>query len=177
MPDVNLRARWNGEVFVPVGNWSKDWCITHLRIGEIITFEPRRQQSDKSRGHQFAWLHDAWASLPESLADMSYAGSPELLRKHALIATGFHSVTTIDCGSIAAAERVGAQMKSDGDAAHGYCIVQIREEVVRRFIARSQRKAEMGHDDFQRSKDAVLTWVSNLVDATRENLIGDHRDE
>lgn len=122
-----------------------------------------QQRTQASHNHQWAELSDLWQSLPERLADMPYAHSPEALRKHALIATGYADCTTVDAGSKAAAERVAATLAPLATRAHGYAIVKTEGPMVRVWTPVSQSYRAMGKAAFNESKEAVLAWVRDLV--------------
>ena len=176
MSDTIYKCRWNGQFLVPVGNWSPAKMADLLDEGELVGVEIHRGRSMKSHKHQFAWIKDAWQSLPEGYADVPWAASPDTLRKRALIATGFHNVTEIDAGSIDAAERIAALMREDGNEAHGYCIVQVSGQVVRRAVAESQSVKSMGNDRFKESKAAVMDYIAKLLDVSRETLEEEERE-
>lgn len=131
--------------------------------GETLALEVQAMRSMNSHRHFFATIRDLWANLPERLAEAPYGKSPECLRKHALIATGYADAVSVDCGTKAAAERVGAVMAAMGD----YAVVSVSGPVVRRYTARSQSVRAMGRDEFQRSKDDVLGWIEALVAGER----------
>lgn len=161
--DTCIRAVWTGEAFEPRGNWSVAWCQDKLGAGEVVTLDVEWDRSMRSHRHQFAEIREMWATLPESLADAPYARSPETLRKHALIKTGYVDAQTIDAGSKAAAERVAATVTPLAQKAHGYAITIVKGPLVVVFSPRSQSLRTMGADEFQKSKDAVLDWISKLL--------------
>ena len=108
-----------------------------------------------------------WQTLPECLHDAPYARSADALRKHALICTGHCDVTTLDCGSRAAAERVAVALRREAEKAHGYCLVSLRGPVVILYTPHSQSYRAMGGETFKRSKDDVLRWIGDLLEAGR----------
>ncbi|WP_216073446.1 hypothetical protein, partial [Acinetobacter baumannii] len=59
-----------------------------------------------SHNHEFAWLHEAWHSLPERYAEQF--PSSEHLRKYALIQAGYSNSHSLVCGSKAEALRLAA---------------------------------------------------------------------
>jgi len=129
--------------------------------GETLALEVQAIRSMESHRHYFAVLRNLWANLPERLASAPYAQSPETMRKHALLATGFvGQVDVIDCGKAATAERIAAAFCS---APGDYCVANARGPIVTRSYARSQSMRAMGRRDFQRSKTAVLEWCEALV--------------
>lgn len=167
--DKLIRARWDGEVFRIIGNSSAAWCHENLKPGDTVGLDVIHERSGKSHRHQFAEIRELWHSLPDSMADLPYAGSPETLRKHALMACGYYDAETIDAGSTAAAERVAAMAKRFATAAHGYCIVKVKGPVVRVFTPQSQSYRAMGGDTFKESKAAVLEWISAKIEEEHLN--------
>lgn len=155
-----IRAEWTGEHFRPIGNWPVAWCQDHLDVGERVAFEIERDRSPNTHKHQFAWIKTAWENLPETEMAQPYARSPETLRKYALIATGHCEATTIDAGTKAAAERVAAFARAEGDKAHGVVIVSVRGPIVTRYAPLSQSYRAMGRERFQQSKSDILDWIS-----------------
>lgn len=141
-----------------------------LRDGEIVLASVERGRSMASHRHQFAWLADAWQSLPESAHGKPWAETPETLRKHALIATGFHNHTVIDCGTNAAAERVMAALVAAEMRAHGYAVGRVAGPVAQVWTPESQSLAAMGGDRFKESKRAVLEWVAEKVGVAPDDL-------
>jgi phosphatidylserine/phosphatidylglycerophosphate/cardiolipin synthase-like enzyme len=159
MTDALLICRWSGKAFHPLGAHARRAAET-LTDGERVEIDMRRERSGASHRQFFVTIRDLWATLPERLADAPYATSPEALRKHALIATGWADVQTMDAGSAAAAQRVAAALS----AVHrDYCVTQMRGPVVRCFTARSQSYRAMPRGEFQRSKDDALSWIEGLL--------------
>jgi CRISPR/Cas system CMR-associated protein Cmr5 small subunit len=127
-----------------------------------LSVEPER--SEKTHDHQFAWLHEAWKSLPEHLTE--HFPSSEHLRKRALIDAGFYTEQIIDVGTNAAALRVAAYARSEDEFA--YVVARGPIVVVRK--AKSQSKRAMGAAEFQRSKQAILAIVAGLIGVEPETL-------
>lgn len=160
---TDIRARWTGESFYPVNTAGRRWCVDQLKLGEIVAFEIQRDRNMASHRHYFAAINQAWANLPEWVLDAPYAKSAETMRRHALIVGGFADAEVVDAGAPAVAERIASMMKRDGDKVAGYCIVQVRGQVVTRFTAQSQSVKAMGRDEFERSKRSVLDWCSAQI--------------
>lgn len=158
-----ILTTWTGEAFVPRPGGHAKRAADAFGAGEIVAMQAQSERSLRSHRHFFASLHDSWLNLPERLAEMPYAQTSETLRKHALIVTGYADVQTIDAGSKAAAERVGAYLSALATKAHGYAIVKIEGPVVRVYTPQSQSTRAMGREAFSASKDAVLQWVSDLI--------------
>lgn len=141
-----------------------------LDEGEIVHVEIERARSGISHKHQFAWVKDAWMNLPEEVQSQPWAETPETLRKHALIATGFHQLTAIDCGAKAPAMRVKAALVAAEAKAHGYALGQVQGSVVRVWTPESQSFRAMGGKRFQESKQAILDWIAAQIGVTPEEL-------
>ena len=141
-----------------------------LDEGEIVFVTLERARSPQNHKHQFAWIKDAWASLPEAVASQPWAETPETLRKHALIATGYSQAYTLDCGANATAQRVKAALIGAEAKAHGYAIGQVRGPVVRVWTPESQSVRAMGGDRFKESKAAILDWIAGQIGVTPEEL-------
>lgn len=157
---------WNGEAMIPMRAKAADKVYV---IGQRYWLEEISDRSWISHRHEFAWIKQAWDNLPESFADMF--PSPEHLRKAALIATNWHRETIIDAGNAAAAARVAAYARGEDEFAR----VVVRGQTVVVQKARSQRMHgldRMDKDEFQRSKDDILGWISELLGVTPERLRG-----
>lgn len=161
------RARWEGGTLRLLTNTPPD-----LALGETVLVTIERGRSGVSHRHQFAWVADAWATLPERLQGMPWAETPETLRKHALIATGYHQVTVLDCGSNAAAARVKAALVAAEAKACGYALGQVRGPVVTVWTPESQSVRAMGGKRFQESKSAILGWIAGQIGVPAPELLG-----
>lgn len=138
--------------------------------GETVLVSIERGRSMNSHKHQFAWVKDAWQNLPEAEAMQPYAETAETLRKHALIACGYHQVYTLDCGANATAHRVKAAMVSAEAGKHGYAIGQVRGPVVTIWTPESQSVRAMGSKRFQESKTAIMEWIAGKLGVSPEEL-------
>lgn len=155
---------WTGEAFQPLRNFH-NIARAHYGEGECVTLEPHEERSDKSHDHQFAWLKDAWQTLPEAIA-ADYP-SPTHLRKRALIAAGWCDVRDYACASRAEAQRLASTLRGELD---DYTVVIVRDAVVRVCRAKSQAKNKMKAADFQRSKSDIIEYVARLLDVAPETL-------
>ena len=97
------------------------------RVGET-------ERSEISHSHQFAWLHEAFAQLPESLSERFPTEAH--LRKHALIQTGFRSERTFACASKAEALRLAAWLRPKDE----FAVIVVRDNVVIEWIERFSNK-------------------------------------
>jgi hypothetical protein len=155
--------QWTGEAMSPVGRFASE-CDRHFVIGARYRLEEMSERSDASHKHEFAWLREAWANLPEELADQF--PTVEHLRKRALIQAGYHHETVTDCGSNAAALRVAAMVRNMDQFA--YAVVRGPLCVVR--TAESQSRRTMDKARFQDSKTKIMEIVADLVGVTPETL-------
>lgn len=165
MTTMTARCRYHGGALVPVGRHT-----LRLAEGETVIVTAERPRSMTSHRHEFAWIKTAWENLPESLAGMSFAASPEHLRKHALIQCGFADVVEVDCGTEAAARKAMPAFVAAMTEARGYAVGQISGPVFRVWTAKSQSVAAMGGDEFQRSKTAILDWIAALIGLSADTL-------
>jgi hypothetical protein len=127
--------------------------------GAVYWLTPEPQRSDKTHNHEFAWIAEAWKTLPDHLT-AEYPSS-EHLRKKGLIATGWYTVQDYVCSSRAEAARWAENLRRETDK---YAVVVPSETVVRVFKARSQSKAAMGAADFQKSKTDLIEWIAALLE-------------
>lgn len=134
-------------------------CDKDLVIGEVSRWEPVHERSLDSHRHYFACINNAWANLPEALAD-EYP-SPESLRKRALIKCGYCDMTKIVCRTNADALAVAALVTAMDE----FALVNVSDNVVTVWRAHSQAMRAMGKAKFQESKDRVLHWISQLIGA------------
>ena len=158
-----IAYQWNGEGFEPLKRFARQ-CDEQFTIGEVYWLAVEHNRSTTSHAHQFAWVREAWLSLPESLADQY--PSPEHLRKRALIEAGYYTETITDAGSYAAALRVASMVQSR----EPFSLVIVREQYVVIREAKSQSLRAMGAKDFQESKQAILEVVSNILGVSPEDL-------
>lgn len=153
---------WTGEGHKPLSNRVAD---QHYVIGEQYLLAPVEERSEISHRHEFAWLREAHASLPEALA-LEFP-SVEHLRKRALIATGFCTTADYACGTRAEALRWAANMRKEVDE---YTVIVVSNAVVRVHRAMSQKRGAMDKEQFQASKTAIIEWVARLLQVEPEAL-------
>lgn len=153
--------QWDGEAFWPRHPKIAD---KHYVVGEIYALIPHNQRSSKSHNHYFACVTEAWKNLPEEYAERF--PTDEHLRKWALIKAGFYDRTDFVASSKAEAVRIAAMLRPIDDTA----VVIVKDCVVARMTAKSQRYRAMGKADFQASKEAVLDIVAGLAQTTPAEL-------
>lgn len=149
-----MTFRWTGEAMIPLRPRHADRIFT---IGQTYDLEERAERSSASHRHYFALINEAFNSLPEDVADRW--SSPDHLRKWCLIKAGYRDERSIVCASKAEAQRVKAFIRPIDD----YAVVVASEAVVTVYTAKSQSVKAMGRAEFQASKDAVITALSDLI--------------
>lgn len=126
-------------------------------VGERYLLAPVSQRSDASHRHEFAWLREAWLSLPDHLAERF--PTSEHLRKWALIRAGYSDSHTITCASKAEALRVAAFVRPIDE----FAVVTVQGSTVTRYTAKSQSRRAMGAEEFQRSKTAIMEVIARML--------------
>lgn len=154
---------WTGETMRPLKRFH-NLANAQYVVGQTYVLVEQNERSITSHNHQFAWLDEAWKSLPESIADLF--PTSEHLRKHALIEVGYFDETILDVGSRAGALRVAAQMRHDDEFAH----IVVRGVLVVRRTAKSQKRIKMQPGAFQDSKQKILEYVSGLIGVSPDAL-------
>jgi len=152
---------WDGEAMIPRSQSAADRQYVVGECYRLAVFEPR---SRKSHDHYFACVHDAWANLPEQIAERH--PTDEHLRKWALIKAGYRDERVIVCASAEEA----LKMVAFAEAMDDYAIVIRRHDVVTVFTAKSQSQKAMGKKAFQESKQAVLDILSEMVGVSAQEL-------
>ncbi len=146
--------RWDGESMIPLQPKRADAFYT---VGERYIMAPVSQRSDATHKHEFAWLREAWMSLPEDLAERF--PTAEHLRKWALIRAGYSDSHTITCASKAEAIRVAAFIRPIDE----FAVVVTNGATVTRFTAKSQSKRAMGAKEFQDSKTKIMEVIARML--------------
>ena len=157
---------WNGEAMIPMRPKAAD---KEFVIGRRYWLDEVSDRSWISHRHEFAFVAEAWNNLPDALVETF--PTSEHLRKAALIATGWYREMIVEAGNAAAALRVAAYAKGRDEFAH---VVTRGPTVIVRW-ARSQRmhgQDRMDKAEFQKSKDDILGWISNLLGVDPERLRG-----
>lgn len=163
MTAAPIPMRWEGDVFRPHPRYQKE-CDRTFTVGDVYRLVEHQDRSQASHSHYFASLAEAWANLPDDLAERW--PTPEHLRKFALIKAGYADSRQIVASSRAEALRLASFIRPMDE----YAVVTVAEAVVTVFTARSQSKRAMGAKDFQASKQAVLDYVAGLIGTTTETL-------
>ncbi len=160
---IHIIYEWTGEEMRPLPRFH-NLCNAEFTVGEKYRCDVQEDRSWTSHRHQFAWLHEAWLSLPEHIA--ARFRNEDQLRRHGLIDGGFCDSTTVVCASRSEAERWCAHLRNrEPDT-----VIAIKGNVLIQFTAHSQARNAMDKATFQRSKDAVLTYVAKLLDADKDSI-------
>jgi hypothetical protein len=162
-----LICLYDGESFIPK---HPKLAERHYTIGETYPLVVHEQRSQATHNHYFASIADAWANLNEDAAER--LPTPEALRKWALIKTGYRDERSITCASKAEALRVAAFVKPIDE----FALVIPHEAQVTIYVAKSQSLKAMGKVEFQRSKQAVLDLLANMLGTTAGELQANARD-
>lgn len=164
MSNKPIFVRWDGEALIPNNGHWQNVADEQFVVGEIYRVEVEEMRSWVSHQHQFAWLHEAWANLPERM----YQQFPtsEHLRKYALIQGGYCTMVQHPCVTAAEALRLATILKPYDS----YAVVICRGNVVSVYTAVSQSVKHMGKDQFQASKTAILEYVAGLLEVDPATL-------
>lgn len=160
-------ARYDGEGnFACAGSYWARKADQYYVVGDTYTLVENHDRSAASHNHQFAWLQNAWATLPERFKFEPWAQTPEHLRKYALIRSGYCDTQTYPCGTRAEAERWAQNLRPLDE----YSLVIVQETTVQRFTAQSQSRASMRGKRFNESKAAILDFIADLIGVDPETL-------
>lgn len=155
---------WTGDAMVPRDRRFAYQCDRQFVVGENYCLVQHEERSAASHRFYFASIAEAWRNLPEQLADRF--PSPEHLRKWALIRAGFRSERTHVAATKAEARRLAAFIQPVDD----FAIVTASGLSVTVWTAKSQSVKAMGKADFERSKQAVLDILANLIGVDAKDL-------
>jgi hypothetical protein len=148
---------------IPMPRFRKQ-CDQQFVVGEEYPMTILEARSRNSHNHYFASVHDAWKNLPEDIA--TDFPSDQHLRKTALCKTGWATMKNFVCETPEHARQLAMFCRS----VDGYAVIELRGNIVRIFEAVSQDAANMGREDFQKSKDDVLNWIATLIDVKPAEL-------
>lgn len=145
-----------GGHFIPLAS-HKRYVAQTYGDGEIVTLSHVEEESQASRSHYFALIHQAFNNLPEGLSERF--ANEDHLRKWCLIKAGFRSERAVVASTPEEAQRIAAFAQSMDD----YAVVVIHECTVIVWTAETQKLHHMGRERFQASKDGVLCVLSELI--------------
>jgi len=164
MGDVSLPViiwTWTDDgAMCPLGRF-RSMCDRELVIGEHYRLQVVEERSEASHSHYFARLHDLWMSLPDEAA--TQFPTSDMLRKHALIMTGFRRERKFAAASKEDARKLAAFLKPQ-DIEDDYAIISVNENIVLEWRPLSQsRKGMPVKGQFYESKTKVLDWIEDLI--------------
>ena len=133
-------------------------------VGEEYRLAPVEERSAASHSHYFASLTEAWRNLPEDMAERF--PTVEALRKWALIKAGFRDERSVVCSNKTEAQRIATFIRHLDDMT----VVVVTEATLTVMTAKSQSMRAMGRVEFQRSKEAVLDVVAQMIGVKRDAL-------
>jgi hypothetical protein len=129
----------------------------YFKEGERYTLARYEERSSAAHNHEFAWLAEAWASLPETLAERF--PTSEHLRKWALIRAGYSHSNTLLCKSRAEAVRVAAFLRPMDE----FAVIIVQGMALTRYVAMSQSKRAMGAKVFYQSKEKIIDIIAHMI--------------
>lgn len=147
---------WDGNDMVPLPRY-RQLCDEQFVVGEEYPLAMLEARSRKSHSHYFACVHEAWLNLPEDIQHRF--PSDEHLRKTALVKTGYCTEKNFVCDTPEHAIRLAGIIRK----VDVYAVITVKGEVVNVYEAESQNAAAMGRERFQKSKDDVFGWISELI--------------
>ena len=150
-------ADWDGNFFKPLKRFSKI-CENELTIGDKYQIEIVEKRSLKSHNFYFARLQELFMNLPESIADEF--PSVEHLRKYALIKAGYHKTWAFSLEENGYSSSLKAMVKTLDE----YAIILSDGSQYQVYTAKSQSMKEMGKDEFNKSKQAVLEVIEAMIE-------------
>lgn len=156
MSSAPIEVVWDGKAFTPSSPYWVRKAEGQFAAGEIVHMVQHEPRSMASHGHYFAAVEAAFQNMPDAIKERF--PTADHLRKHALIKTGWFNSTEIAVGSNAAALRVAAYIQAQDE----YALAVVHGSVVTAFTAKTQ-SFKMGNKDFQKSKDDVLGFLSDLL--------------
>jgi hypothetical protein len=154
---VPITMTWDGEAMVPASQYWAARADRQFVVGETYRIVEHNDRSEASHNHYFASITNAWRTLPDDL--LTEYPSPEHLRKKMLVKCGYAKERTIVCADKAEAGRMAALVEEMDE----HAVIDAREAVVRVYTAQSQSMKAMGKQEFQASKEAVLSAIDDLL--------------
>ncbi|UXN64451.1 hypothetical protein N8E89_00755 [Phyllobacterium sp. A18/5-2] len=162
MQTLPILFQYEGDgVFQPAGSFHARSADKQYVVGELYKLIEHHDRSDNTHRHYFASVKNGFDNLHDSM--LGEYPTAEHLRKKALIRTGYRDERSIVCASKAEAERVAAFIRPMDD----YCVVVPLNCVVHVLTAKSQSMKAMGATEFQKSKEAVLNFIDDLLGVER----------
>lgn len=163
---------WSGREMVPLDRY-RSLANRQFRPGKVYPMIPHRDRSMKAHGLYFKAVEVAWQNLPEQWqkrreSNLDRFPSSTHLRKWALIQEGFANRTEHPCKSHEDAIEWGKFIREELDP---YAVLEVVGDVLVIWTAQSQDVNNMGHEDFQRSMDKVLSRLSDMLGIATDDLV------
>lgn len=155
---------WSGGVLRPISPFWARRAEKEFVDGEVYAVTDNPERSSKAHAFYFASVGNAWKSLPDHMAERF--PTADHLRRYALIKAGFCDTQSMPCGTNAAAMRFAAFVRPIDE----FALVTVTGSVVNVFRAKSQSMRAMGRDEFNRSKDAVLAVLADMIEVSPRTL-------
>lgn len=149
-----LAFHWDGDAMSPKLPKLADKFYV---VGEVYRLAPHEERSAVSHRHYFASINEAHNNLPEEIADR--LPTPEHLRKFALIKAGYCEARPMAFPTKGEAMKAAAFIRPIDD----FAVVDVDGVVVTVYTAKSQSMRAMGKKVFQKSKEAVLQVIAELI--------------
>ena len=157
-------VRYDGEAFVPTTQRFARQACKDFVCGEVYQMVVEEPRSMSSHRHYFAAVTEAWRNLPESMEGRF--PTADHMRAFALCMTGYRDERHIVCASRAEALRVAAFIRPMDD----FAIVRTEGAMVEVWTAKTQNMRAMNKATFQKSKEAVLTYLADMLSVPPEVL-------
>lgn len=158
-----ILAQWDGAAFIPARRHVKA-LDAQLVVGENYVLDVAMMRNMAQHRAYFANLKTVWQTLPEGLAESM--PTIEAMRKRALILTGYAHETM----RVFDTHEDAVKAASFVAALDEFAIVEVKDNVLRAWRAKSQSVADMGAEEFKASCAAVETFLARLIETTREQL-------
>lgn len=160
-----LRLRYEGEgAFSPVSPyWAKRGDL-NFTVGEVYELQEVQERSSAQHRAYFASIKTAWESLPED--KLQQFPSPEALRKWALIRAGHCNQNIFPCANKTEALRLQKFLAPLDE----FGVIDVRGNVVVRYVAHSQSYRAMDKERFRKSFDDVLRVIAEMIGTTASEL-------
>lgn len=135
--------------------------------GKKYTLVELQERSSASHAQFFASVHETWVNLLDEKAVQF--PTADILRKHALIMTGFRRERRFIASSSAEARKIAAFLRPQS-LSDDYAIISVHGNAVVEWKAKSQSYRAMPKGEFKKSKQAVLDWLADLIGVSAGTL-------
>ena len=163
MSYISVAFTWDGEAMRPnprfVGTCNKQYVV-----GEEYRLDVIEERSAASHSHFFAAVNEAWKNLPHDIAPRF--PTADKLRRWCLIKAGFANEQSLVCQTVTDAARFASMIGRMNDDA----IIVTKGPVVKVYTAKSQSLRSMDKAEFQRSKEATLALLAEMIGTSAKEL-------